>query len=205
MSFDQPLRAAILESRSKGPMVFLGLAYELGQTMRMRNPIIQTVPSDQFGFFNIVTDEDRAVRSVELFSKDVEKERFMKAIGLTAVSKISSRTYEVSASGELSVDGIPFPNLDGKRIGRINFAGPRGTYRMYSFRDFLDGTVEKTGALESLRGKIVLVGEGDITDIKQVSTGSMPGIEIHANIIENLNNQSFLKYTPVLVNTGILP
>jgi len=204
MSFDQPLRAAIYESKKKGPMVFLGLAYESGQTMRMRNPIVRTVPSDQVGYFNIITDEDRAIRSVELFSKHADREGFMKAIGLTAVSKSCGSTFEISPTGKLLVDGTPFPNLVGNREGRINFAGPRGTYKMFSFKDFLDGTIEKNGSIALFKGKTVLVGEVDITDIKQVPTGTMSGMEVHANIMENIMNRCFLKFPPISLTIVVL-
>ena len=82
-------------------------------------------------------------------------------------------------------------DIDGKVL--INFAGPTETYPNYSLIDVVDGKLP----LETFRGKIVLVGTtatgiGDMRPIPFVKQ-SYPGVEIHANVLDNILHDSFLK------------
>ena len=67
----------------------------------------------------------------------------------------------------------------------INFRGPEKTFPHYSVSDVLDGTVPK----EALKDKIVLVGPTaiGIYDMRVTPfSGTFPGVEIHANVIDNI-------------------
>lgn len=71
------------------------------------------------------------------------------------------------------------------------FAGPPGTYRTVSYVDVLTGKVDAA----ALRDKIVLVGAtaaglGDQYPTPMSALGRpMPGIEVHANIVDALRNE----------------
>ena len=78
---------------------------------------------------------------------------------------------------------------------QINFYGPRGTFRQYSVADILDGRWPPSYFTD----KIVLVGttsagvdESFWVPFDQSRNG-MPGVEIHAHILNNLLDQSAIQ------------
>jgi adenylate cyclase len=75
----------------------------------------------------------------------------------------------------------------------INYHGPAYTYPHYSMADVVQGKLPA----EKFRGKIVLIGATatGIGDIKSTpySDTAYPGIEIHANVIDNLLHGNFLQ------------
>ena len=85
---------------------------------------------------------------------------------------------------------------------RIPFAGPPGTYTHLSYADVLRGTVPAS----ALAGKFVLVGAtaaglGDAYATPVSGRGrAMPGIEIHANVIDTLLGGRALVRAPPLGN-----
>lgn len=78
------------------------------------------------------------------------------------------------------------------------FAGPAGTYRTVSYADVLTGAVPA----EALAGKFVLVGAtaaglGDIYPTPMSELGRpMPGVEIHATIIDALRGGHLIDWMP---------
>ena len=74
----------------------------------------------------------------------------------------------------------------------INYYGPKQTFTHLSASDVIDGTVKP----EQLKNKIVLVGATAIalSDLHSTPYGPLvPGVEVHATIIENILNQDFLQ------------
>lgn len=72
----------------------------------------------------------------------------------------------------------------------VNFLGPPGTFERYSFAEVLDGSVDLTG-------KIVLIGAtspGFHDDyLVPTSEGTpMPGVEVHANILQTIITRNFV-------------
>ena len=93
----------------------------------------------------------------------------------------------------------------------INYYGPEQTFTYLSAADVIDGTVKA----EQLKNKIVLVGATAtaLSDLHITPYGPLyPGVEVHANIIENILNQDFLQRPPwirlldmmVILGTGLL-
>jgi adenylate cyclase len=79
----------------------------------------------------------------------------------------------------------------------INYIGRPGTYTYYSFSDVIDGKYEK----EEFKDKIILVGATapDLHDsyFVPISYGrAMPGVEIHANIVQQLVTGRTIKIAP---------
>lgn len=88
---------------------------------------------------------------------------------------------------------------------RINFSGPPKTFNYYSFIDVLNGTVPAL----TFKDKIVLIGATapDLHDdqIVPVSNKSpMPGVEIHANIVQMLKDKRFLMDQSRTATIGII-
>ncbi|MBI2370849.1 MAG: CHASE2 domain-containing protein, partial [Deltaproteobacteria bacterium] len=74
----------------------------------------------------------------------------------------------------------------------INYAGPQRSFPHYSVADVLAGKVPP----EALRDKMVLVGATaiGIYDMRVVPFGGdYPGVEVHANVIDNILHQQYLQ------------
>jgi len=82
----------------------------------------------------------------------------------------------------------------------INFRGGPRSYRWFSYYRVLNGDVRP----ETFRGKIVLVGATtdiahDVYQTPFARAGGMPGVEVHANIIETLIHGNRIREVPALV------
>ena len=87
---------------------------------------------------------------------------------------------------------------------RINFVGPPKTFKYYSYVDVLNGTVPT----KTFKDKIVLVGATapDLHDDQMVPTSNknpMPGVEIHANLVQMFKERRFLTAQTRTLTVGI--
>lgn len=91
---------------------------------------------------------------------------------------------------------------------QINFAGPSRTFKTISVVDVLNKRIDK----EILQGKIILIGAtaSDLQDILLVPgfRQILPGIEYHANIVDNMLLQRYIKAAqprlPLMIGSVIL-
>jgi adenylate cyclase len=93
---------------------------------------------------------------------------------------------------EVGESKIPILDLG---FALINFCGPRGTFTTISASDVLNGRVSP----ETLKGSIVLIGAtaDGLYDLRPTPfTRASPGVEINANIIENVLDKHFLTLAP---------
>ncbi len=79
----------------------------------------------------------------------------------------------------------------------INFVGPPGSFKRYSFADVVDGKIKDS----DFDDKIVLIGatSPDLHDDYFVPTSdgkAMPGVELHANAIQTMITKDFLQKEP---------
>lgn len=86
----------------------------------------------------------------------------------------------------------------------INYAGPAGTFPNYSAADVLSGAV----GMHQLGGKIVLLSttaQGTF-DTHITPYSYMPGVEVNANILENILNRTYLQRveSQVLISVGVI-
>jgi adenylate cyclase len=146
-----------------------------------------------YGFFNINADPDGTLRHGLLIVRYLDQDYFP-SLDMEAI-----RLYEKIADQDVAAYISP-NGLDRIRLGRhtlhhvgngtalINYTGPYRTYQQYSMWDVMSGTTP-AGAF---RDKIVLVGAtaigmGDIrTTPFSSQDGTYMGVEVHANIIDNL-------------------
>ncbi|MGH9709937.1 MAG: adenylate/guanylate cyclase domain-containing protein, partial [Candidatus Acidiferrales bacterium] len=88
----------------------------------------------------------------------------------------------------------------------INYRGPSHTYPYVSIAD----VVSKSFKPGTFTGKLVLVGASatGIGDLRTTPFGGLdfPGVEIHANVIDNIINQHFLQHggAQVLTDLGMI-
>ncbi|MGA8304637.1 MAG: adenylate/guanylate cyclase domain-containing protein [Candidatus Acidiferrales bacterium] len=157
------------------------------------------------GYFNVIVDADGVVRHVPLalpfgLDKDRSNWDMYASIDVQALRiYLGLPTQDTVLSyGPGGVSHIEFGNdlsVHPDYLSRmlVDFHGPARTYPYISFAD---GALKKfqPGAF---RDKIVLVGASatGIADLRVTPFGGLdfPGVEVHANLIDNILNRQFLK------------
>ncbi|GAB4234502.1 MAG: hypothetical protein OHK0028_10750 [Deltaproteobacteria bacterium] len=138
------------------------------------------------GFFNVTPDPDGILRRVPL----VIRHRGAIHPSLALALYLRARGGDVVL--ETGREGIEAILLPGKRIPLdrrgnllVNFRGPRRTFPHVSAAAVLDGSAETA----LLKGRIVLLGT-TAAGLKEIRTtpldAAQPGVEIHANVLDNL-------------------
>ena len=151
-----------------------------------------------FGFVNFHRDAEGGYRYQPQFieyqgrlwpSLDIQ----LAKLYLNAVSPTVQLTN--NNISEIQIGNPPY-TLQTDPFGRymLNFDGPHGWHQMVSMVDVMDGKV----AADSFKDKVVVIGSpaiglGDVVTSPLDST--LPAMELHANVIENLIHQNFLYRT----------
>ena len=157
------------------------------------------------GFFNVFTDADGVVRRPLLalpYGRDPDPTNWdmyasidVQALRVYLGLSNDQTILNFGDGGVSSVEFGPKLVVHPDEVSRVmvNFHGPARTYRYVSFAD----VVEKKFASGTFKDKIVLIGASatGIGDLRVTPFGSLdfPGVEIHANLIDNMLNRSFLK------------
>ena len=162
--------------------------------------------SNQLGLINVQVDEDNFVRKLPLFHQT--ESGIVEAFSLTLARKYLNATpsnYAVQNGQFQFSDQITIPTLtqrDGDSIIQsmyVNYFATPYSFRSLSFIDLLnENWVDEKGQLIDFNDKIVLIGPTAIdlqdTYLSPVSAGvQMPGVEIHANAIQTLIENKFLR------------
>jgi adenylate cyclase len=153
-----------------------------------------------FGFFNVVPDSDGTVRSQPVVMRF--RQSFYPSLDIATVLAYMNQPLEKVAvvfgeSGLVRVDlGSVRVPTDPEGMVRIDFHGASKTYPTYSLAD----VVQHRLSLELFRDRIVLVGPTatGIADTRPTpfEKASFPGVEVHANFIDNLLTGSFIRRGP---------
>jgi adenylate cyclase len=152
------------------------------------------------GFFNVMPDADGPVRRIPLVL--AYKDQMMLPLALStlkvAAGKVPLRLkFDDAGVKDLSFGPVSIPvDNEGKML--LNYRGPTKTFPHISAVDILRGHVPP----ETFRDKIVLVGvtatavfDVRVTPFEEV----FPGIEIHANVIDNILQGDFIRQPLLLV------
>lgn len=153
--------------------------------------VLQPIPgiagaAARLGHVNQQPDSDGVVRRVALETISTDR------------SKIQSFASQMVLVGGLEMD----PSVGTDSLKRLIISYPdapgKGFAKWFSAADIFDGSVP----LESLRSAYVLVGATapDLHDnvIAPTSNGrTMPGVEVHASILDTLLQHKFLREVPV--------
>ena len=158
------------------------------------------------GFFNAPPDADGIVRRASLVlpygrTKNPDEWDIYSSLDLmTARAFLGPPAQDMNLIyGPQGIIEIRFGQAlllhpDGHGQMLINYQGSASTFTHYSIVDVL----EKKFAPDAFRGKIVLIGATatGIGDLRGTPYGgtTYPGVEIHANVIDNILNQRFLKH-----------
>ena len=156
------------------------------------------------GFFNISSDADGVLRRALLvlpFGRssnpddiDLYGSLEVQTLRLYLGLKTEQVTVNYGPTGVTSLQFGDKLSVKPDWLGRvlINYRGPRETYPYYSIADVVNHKC-KPG---SFRDKIVLVGASatGIGDLRTPPYGGIdyPGLEVHANVIDNMLNNGFL-------------
>lgn len=133
---------------------------------------VEPLPHSTFGFVNVLHDEDGFVRRVPLYRE------------FRTVGRVESLAARVAAVGGREGGGARRPA--GREI-LINFRGGPRAFETVPFHQVLRGEVEP----RQLAGRIVLIGATapalhDVFSTPFAPRDPMPGVEIQANVVDNL-------------------
>jgi adenylate cyclase len=157
------------------------------------------------GFFNVFADPDGVVRKGTLalpFGLSTKKSDWdlYASLDVQVVRSYLDLSNDriILNFGENGIETIEFGSSDVVQpddVGRahINYRGPARTFPYVSIAD----VVNKKFTPGTFKDKIVLVGASavGIADLRTTpfSAFNFPGVEIHANIVDNILNQRFLE------------
>lgn len=202
---------------SYGNVVFAGKIVHKKDALFQKKQILKPTASilgdsDKWGIVNIPMDTDGFVRRYQLFDKIGSKTQY--SLGVVAKAVINSdknwRSSLANRSRYFELRNLFIPKASSKTTF-INYYGPAGTFQYYDYADVLDDNkfelpvldlnrFEQLNKDEVFKDKIVIVGATVeelhdyfntpfLTDNNKMT----PGIEIHANFLEMLQNDEFLK------------
>jgi adenylate cyclase len=156
------------------------------------------------GFFNNPSDTDGVVRKATMIlpfgkSREVREWDLYGSLDVMSVRAFyglgaDNLALYYDETGIFSIDFGQGQAVRPSDVGQafVNYHGGVHTYSYYSMADVVQGKV----APEAVRGKIVLIGATatGIGDIKATPFGGTdyPGVEIHANVIDNILHNNFL-------------
>ncbi len=175
----------LVESFKNCPAVVLPLLAETNLTfgeIRLDSyisPIIGLRGISSQGVANIILDRDGILRK--------------SLINLLGPEGVEYYSFAKVVAEEFNKKKLPNILLDQQGKMVINFSGPPGSFNSISAQEFLSGDKEV-----SMNGKIVLIGATapDLHDNYMVPTSGgqpMSGVEIHANAISTIIENSFLR------------
>ena len=157
------------------------------------------------GFFNNIPDDTGIIRSVPLIiSYD---DTIYPSLALEVIRVINDTQkvvvqYDENGISNIVLDDISIPT---DRYGRmlINFRGPERSFKYISAIDIYNNSFDKS----EIDGKIVLIGTSaaGLFDLRATPFDSIfPGVEVHANIIDNILMQDFIYKASWLDGANIL-
>jgi adenylate cyclase len=158
----------------------------------MNIPILQDSAYSS-GFFNIQPDPDGITRRAPVVMKYMDdiypSLSFEMYRAFTQKTKIEILYNEVGIAG-VSIGDNRVPT---DRFGRlfVNYKGPGRTFKYISASDIYFGTFDP----KDVEGKFILVGTSatGLLDVRATPFDSiMPGVEVHANIIESLLYKDYI-------------
>lgn len=155
-------------------------------------PVIQNI-SYSSGFFNNIPDESGIIRSVPLiisYNDQIFPSLALETLRIAlGVNKIFIN-YDENGVNNIQLNNLTIPT---DRYGRllINFRGKEKTFKYISAVDIYNNNFKQ----EDIENKIALVGTSAaaLMDLRATPFESIfPGVEVHANVIDNIITQDFL-------------
>lgn len=149
-------------------------------------PMIQDI-SNRSGFFNIVPDESGVIRNVPLiisYNDSLYPSLSLETIRAIYGIKQIRVNYDENGVSNIELGNLKIPtDISGRLF--INYRGGSKTFQYISAKDIYYNDFKK----EDINGKIALLGTSAIGlyDLRATPyENTFPGVEIHANVIDNL-------------------
>ena len=196
-------KKGVLPAPVLGPDTFkgrnIGITSWNGYTANL--PILQNAAASA-GHFNPWLDEDGVTRRVPMLAE--YDGRYYEPLSLAVVRTllgsppvvpdfIQEASSGYSGLEELKVGPLRIP-VDERISTLVPYRGERGSYKYISIVDVMNERVP----LADLKGKIAIVGTSapGLLDLRSTPVGSpYPGVEVHANLISGILDQT-IKYKP---------
>lgn len=149
--------------------------------------------AENSGYFNAFPDSDGVIRWAPLVIKF--QEDYYSSLPISMLLQylewpmLSLKIADFGVES-VSLNDLVIPTDESGRL-LINFMGPAKTFPHYSISDILHGRLSP----DLFKDKIVLVGATatGIYDMRVTPLSAVyPGVEIHANVIDNILHQNFL-------------
>ena len=189
----------IKKKAPKIPATFIERGRQLGEDYLinakgtiLNTPIIQDNGYSS-GFFNNIPDDSGIIRSVPLIIRYQDQVYPSLALEILRASTGIDRIYvdynELGVS-HISIGDFIIPT---DRYGRIlvNFRGKEKTFDYISASDIFNGTFDP----KDIEGKVAILGASaaGILDLRAIPFEAVyPGVEVHANVVDNILNGDFL-------------
>lgn len=155
-------------------------------------PIIQNAANSS-GFFNAQFDDDGVIRSIPLaisYNEEIYPSLALELLRMAFQEESYEITYNELGVQSVSILGIDIPTDINGRLA-VNFRGPSHSFDYISAVDIINENFNPA----DIEGKIVLIGTSatGLLDLKNTPFDSkFPGVEVHANIIDNIIEGDFL-------------
>ena len=203
--FDQPFPASIIRV-SPATASYDELA--LIKAYRAIINVADVSQAETEGFFNVFPDASGTVRMVPLLMSmdgipypSLALEMLRVGLKKDAVLLNASHKKRNSKRGLLGVSiGKHYIPSDDHAQMMVNFRGPGKTFPYLSAVDIINGTIG-----EKVRDKYVLIGTSaaGLLDLRATPFSNVyPGVEVHANVIDNILNDDPFTYD-VFTEIGI--
>ena len=158
---------------------------------------ILSLYAKNFGYFNVIPDADGTVRKVPVIARF--EGNFYPSLDVAAALAYTNLSLDKVAvvfnpNGLERIDfGKEAIPTDPAGYVQVDYHGPSGTYPRYSFADVAQHKIPP----EVFRDKLVLIGPTalGIADfaVTPFQQRDFPGVEVHANLIDNILNGQFIK------------
>ncbi len=190
---EQEIDQAFADSMRIAGNVYLAKAFQLnryGQAIGVTSSIETLAEAAKgIGHINFLPDEDGVNRHslllIEFEGKTHPSLPLLGAMAALDVTEVTQSTFEI----EIGDKYIPTA-ANGTMM--INHVGPPGSYQTFSFVDVAKGRISP----ERLKGKVLFLGATalGIYDMRVTPfSGNVPGVEINANIADNILSGIFIR------------
>ena len=167
-------------------------------------PIVQD-NSYSSGFFNNVPDESGIIRGVPLIIRyDDQLYPSLALETIRAIMDVKKIKVNYNAQGPATIQVGDFfipTDRHGKLL--VNFRGAGKSFKYISAVDILKNNFKP----EDLEGKIALIGTSaaGLMDLRATPFDSVfPGVEVHANVIDNILTENYIAKTPEINTVDLL-
>ncbi|MEA3497469.1 MAG: adenylate/guanylate cyclase domain-containing protein, partial [Campylobacterota bacterium] len=145
------------------------------------------------GFFNVIADTSGVIRKVPLVIR--YKEQIFPSLALEIIRASMGIKAIVVNYSNLGIESIQIGEfkIPTDRHGRlvVNYRGYNHTFKYFSAIDIYNGNFNKN----DIAGKVALIGTTatGLSDLRSIPFEPVfPGVEVHANVIDNIINGDFI-------------